>query len=70
MTDSPLKKFEYEPVFGREVYHWPEFRAFAERLGLEYELPTTEITITIPLEGLVTIAHDYHGKDRHLPRPK
>jgi hypothetical protein len=62
------KKHEYKMVTGFDVYHWPEFKAFAERLGIEYELLTTNVTITIPVEGVVVIAHDYHGRDRHLPQ--
>ena len=64
------KKYEYPLVTGRDVYYWPEFKAFAERLGIEYELLTTNLTITIPCEGAVVVAHDYHGSDRHLPQPE
>ena len=60
-----LKDQKY--VSGPEVYNWPEFIAFAKRLGIPWELPTVDITITLPLDGLVRIAHDYTGKERHLP---
>ncbi len=64
------KPYECQPVFGEEVYHWPEFVAFAKRLGIEWELPTTTLTITLPLGDLVRIAHDYQGRERHLPAPE
>lgn len=55
---------------GADVYHWPEFKAFAKRLGIAHELPTLNITITIPVDGVVVVAHDYQGEDRHLPQPE
>ena len=51
---------------GIEVYHWPEFKALAKRLGISHKLPTTNLTITIPIGGVVLVAHDYLGYNRHL----
>lgn len=63
-----------KPVDGAEVFKWPEFRAFAERLMVDLKLSTSCLTITIPKDGTVRIAQDtrgagrdYSGKDRHLP---
>jgi hypothetical protein len=57
-------------VTGREVYHWPEFKALCERLGVARGLPTTSITITLPGDDVVVVTHDYLGKERHLPQPE
>jgi hypothetical protein len=51
----------FDPVIGMEVYQWPEFKAFCERLGVDYEAPTTDLNIYIPMEGLVRITHEYLG---------
>jgi hypothetical protein len=48
---------------GHVVYGWPEFQAFAKRLGLMWDLSTRQITITLPAEGSVTISQDYAAHD-------
>lgn len=52
-----------EAAWGQDVFHWPEFRALAERLGIPLETLTTEITIHIPFDGLATVWHTYRGGD-------
>lgn len=47
------------PVLSYDVYHWPEFKAFAERLGLQYYLPSRSVRISMPFDGEVTIDHEY-----------
>jgi hypothetical protein len=54
------------PPLGFDVYHWPEFVAFARRLGLLWELGTYDTTITIPAEGTVKIEQSYRGNDTTL----
>ena len=44
---------------GYDVFRWPEFQAFAKRLGLDTTLPTTDMCIFIPLEGSVRITQEY-----------
>lgn len=56
-------------IEGSDVYNWPEFKAFAERLGIDWALPTTKLTITLGVGELVLVAQDYHGSERHLPNP-
>lgn len=53
---------ETAPASGYDVYRWPEFRAFCKRLGIPWELPTYDIVITIPHEGMVRIDHSYQGR--------
>ncbi len=48
---------------GYGVHRWPEFLAFAKRLGIDLELPTTVITIRIPHDEIVTIIHEYLADD-------
>ena len=57
-------------VTGRDAYHWPEFKTFAERLGISYGSLTTDLVICIPREGFVKIAHEYTGIDGSLERMK
>ncbi len=48
-----------DKVQGLEVYSWPEFKALLRRLGVPADLPTTCITLVIPVEGVVKVHHDY-----------
>lgn len=41
------------------VYRWPEFRAFADRLGFAWPLNTLEFSIFFPQEGPVEIVQSY-----------
>lgn len=50
-------------AMGWDVYRWPEFWAFAERLGIPLELLTIDVTIHIPVEGPVVVTHHYQGAD-------
>ncbi len=54
---------ESEPIEGSEVYEWPEFKAFVERLGIGLAVSTTDLVLHIPREGRVTIGHGYLGRD-------
>jgi hypothetical protein len=47
-----------------EVYCWPEFKAFAERLGIAYDAPTVRLVVVLgePNEP-VKIEHSYAGSD-------
>lgn len=48
---------------GWEVWQWPEFTAFAKRLGVELDLPTRSLTIHIPYDGITEITQGYIGRD-------
>ena len=48
---------------GFTLYHTPEFQAFCNRIGLIWELRTTNIVIRIPVEGLVEIEQTYQGSN-------
>lgn len=47
----------------QEVYHWPEFKAFAKRLGIAGDLPTTNIVIAMLMNEPVKVYHTYRGYD-------
>lgn len=63
MDTNKYKVFKHPMVNGTELYQWPEFQAFAERLGIEYGNPTLDINIFIPLKGIVIITQEYYGID-------
>ena len=59
----------YKTAFGcRDVWYWPEFRAFAERLVIALDKPTTAITLRIAMGEPVKIVHEYNGQN--LTQPK
>lgn len=52
-----------------DVYHWPEFKALAARLGIDCSLQTTCITITLPVGGMVKVVHEYNASEVVSNRP-
>lgn len=54
---------------GYAVYSWPEFKAFAKRLGFMWNLRTVECTIVIREGSVVTIDHKYQGVDMPVGEP-
>ena len=59
----------------REVWCWPEFQAFAARLGIETQkLPTRKLTIIMEMDGEpVRVVQEYLGENVkgsgcHLPK--
>lgn len=42
-----------------EVYSSKEFRAFCEKFGIAYDLGTVNITIHLPLDGLMSVVQEY-----------
>ena len=46
-----------------EIWQWPEFMAFAERLGIPLTVPTTALTIHLPIRGAVEIKQEFVGMD-------
>ena len=67
-SEGNIVSEQVNPPESTEVYHWPEFKAFAKRLGIAYKKLTTKLTITLDCDCLVRVAHDYHGEERHLPQ--
>ena len=59
---------KFELFSGYEVWQWPEFQAFADRLGIDRSLPTRDLNIYLPLEGAVTITQEYLGDKLFEPR--
>jgi hypothetical protein len=57
---------------GYEVYHWPEFRALGERLGLVWGLPTRQVTLHLAYGKPASISQSYFGRDLEadLPAPQ
>ena len=53
-------------IEGYEVYRWPEFKAFCVRLGIPWELSTTDMLIFVPCEGRVKVIHEYQADENLL----
>lgn len=51
-------------VDGYTVYRWPEFVAFANRMGFKWDLNCRSITIHIPHDDVVTIDIDHVARDQ------
>lgn len=60
---QPERQPQRRPPHGRDVYHWPEFRALAERLGLAWDLATHGVRITLSADETVLIEQSYRGGD-------
>lgn len=56
------KLIEGRIVSGYEVWSWPEFQRFIERLGVARGLPTVDLVIEMPLEGAVEIHQRYQAR--------
>ena len=56
---------QHKLALGHEAWHWPEFIAFAERLGVDLGrlTPALDLSIKIPVHGFVVITQDYFGRD-------
>ena len=67
MTQKP-KYEKHPPVDSWTVWRWPEFQNFIKRLGFDMEAPTTGLVITIPLDGIVSITHEFRGLDTSKER--
>lgn len=50
-------------VLGRDVFNSPEFNEFCRRFGIATELPTRRMTITIDLDGALSVQQEYLGTD-------
>jgi len=47
---------------GLDVWNWPEFIAFAERLGINRDIPfIRSLTIDLEMDGLVVITQKYYS---------
>lgn len=54
---------------GWEVCRWPEYQAFAKRLGIDLELPYRDISIQLPMEECVSVTQNYLADDMtHQPK--
>lgn len=58
---------ETRSVTGYEVYNWPEFEAFARRLGFKYDLATRDVTIRLTVDEFVVIEHNYQARENSPP---
>ncbi len=50
-----------DPVQVFNVYRSPEFQAFAERFGIAVGLRTTDLTIHLPTDGMMTVTQTYQA---------
>ncbi len=46
-------------VDGLDVYHWPEFKALVEKLGIDWKLPSIQIVIDVEIGKPVQTMHKY-----------
>lgn len=53
---------------GKDVLHWPEFLALAERLGIDVGEDTVELSIHLSQEE-VLVEKVSRGKDKKSPKP-
>jgi len=55
----------FQLVEGNSVWRWPEFIAFAERLGVDLGrlTPALDLHLEIPVDGIVIITQSYYGRD-------
>ena len=44
------------------VFQWPEWKAFAERLGIPHIGPTTHVTIDLDVQQQAKVTQTYFGK--------
>ncbi len=56
-------------VFMGDVLRWPEFIAFAERLGIDLSKRNKTITIVIDTSKPVSVDHSYFGGDGNNAGP-
>lgn len=68
MVNTTHKEKSQKFIFasGYNVWRWPEFIAFAERLGvvLSDDVQTTNLIIDIPHDGLTKITQEFRGIDK------
>ena len=57
-----------ESVLGNHVWKWPEFLAFATRLGIDTTLPMTSLQIDIPCDREVVVTQEFYGRDMNDER--
>lgn len=62
------KARKFESADGYDVWRWPEFLAFAKRLGLDMGAPTTKFLLYISCDELVKVIHEFNGQDLNTPR--
>ena len=65
VDDSALKDKPQKPIppLSHQVFQWPEFIAFAERLGIDLSKRTKVLTITFDGSKSPTIDHSYLAYD-------
>lgn len=58
-------------VASHKMWSWPEFRAFAERLGIPIELPTRSLSIHIDIADCreVVVDQQFLGQDSVAEKP-
>lgn len=49
------------PAISRDVYHSDEFKAFCERFGIAWGLPTTKLTIVLDNEEVMRVTQEYNA---------
>lgn len=53
----------YRTVTNSDVFDWPEFQAFAKRLGIADIGDTTRIEIVLDINDMPRVRHEFIGLD-------
>jgi hypothetical protein len=51
------------------VWEWPEYKAFAERLGIVMHKNTLSVEIRLHLRGAAVVTSEYFPEEK-IPKPK
>jgi hypothetical protein len=58
-----LPPFIGGPADTLTVMQWPEFHAFADRLGIPLNLRTSSLRIKLDIGSVVIVEHEFHASD-------
>lgn len=61
-TKSTDTKTEYFQPSSMDVFAWPEFMAFAKRIGIDMSLPTRRVNIELDIHTIANIEHTFMPK--------
>lgn len=61
------KATKLEPVTGYDLWRWPEWQALMTRLAVDMGAPTTRLTVSVGVDDLVKIVHEFNGLDLNTP---
>ncbi len=63
MSKNIIRSAKHPSVDGWAVWRRPETRALLDRLGHDWNAPTTRVVLDMPCDSLVKITHEFNGLD-------